>query len=83
MTRKHFQHLAETLGMAIAVESLEDTATAKGLCVGAAWRVADAVADALYETNPNYDLARFIDAIRKQEAATLARLQADTARAGA
>lgn len=61
MTRKHFEHLAATLGDAIAEESGKHEAHA------AALRVAWAVADALAETSATYDRERFIRAIGTAE----------------
>jgi hypothetical protein len=61
MTRKHYEHLAATLGDAIAEESGNHEKHA------AALRVAYAVADALADTNAAYDRERFLRAIGTAE----------------
>ena len=59
MSRQHYEHLARTLGRAVAVEALDnDNAGA-----GAAYRVALALADSLADTNPAYDGGRFLDRV--------------------
>ena len=66
MTKQHFESLAETLGMAVAVESIADEDDLAIVSTGAAYRVALAVADALRGTNPRFDRARFMGAVDSQ-----------------
>ena len=62
MSRQHYEHLAATLGRAVAVEACEGGG-AGSLSAGAAYRVALAVADSLADTNPAYDGGRFLDRV--------------------
>ena len=73
MTKKHFESLAETLGMAIAVESIADGDDLAIVATGAAYRVALAVADGLRGTNARFDRARFLRAVDEQIDRTAAR----------
>jgi len=66
MTKQHFESLAETLGMAVAVESIADADDLAIVSTGAAYRVALAVADALRGTNARFDRARFMEAVDSQ-----------------
>jgi hypothetical protein len=66
MTKQHFESLAETLGMAVAVESIADADDLAIVSTGAAYRVALAVADALRGTNARFDRARFMGAVDSQ-----------------
>ena len=66
MTRQHFESLAETLGMAVAVESIADADDLAIVSTGAAYRVALAVADGLRGTNARFDRARFMAAVDSQ-----------------
>ena len=65
MTRQNYEALAATLGRAVAVEAIEDSPARAELCVGAAYRVALAVADSLRDSSPRYNRARFIEAVRE------------------
>jgi hypothetical protein len=64
MSRKHYEHLAATLGRAVAVEACEGGGEGSR-AAGAAYRVALAVADSLADTSPRYDQCRFLDAVDK------------------
>lgn len=66
MTRKHFEHLARTLGVAVAIEGDGDDDATAATC--AAYRVALAVARSLHAVNENYDEGRFMDAVDKHAA---------------
>ena len=64
MSKQHYEHLAHTLGRAVAVEACEGGG--EGIrAAGAAYRVALAVADSLADTSPRYDHCRFMDAVDK------------------
>lgn len=62
MSRQHYEHLASTLGRAVAVEA-QSTGGEGVLSAGAAYRVALAVAESLRDTSPRYDGIRFMDTI--------------------
>jgi len=62
MTRKHFENLARTLGVAVAEEG-GDNDNKAATC--AAYRVALAVARSLHAMNDAYDGERFMDAVDK------------------
>lgn len=64
MSRQHYEHLADTLGRAVAVEACEGGG-AGSLAASAAYRVALAVAESLRDTNLAYDEGRFIDKVDK------------------
>ena len=63
MTRKHFEHLARTLGVAVAIEG--DGGPDATTETRAAYRVALAVARSLHAVSDTYDEARFMDAVDK------------------
>ena len=73
MSKQHYERLAATLGRAVAVEACEGGGEGSR-AAGAAYRVALAVADSLADTNPAYDLCRFLDAVDKHATATAAML---------
>jgi hypothetical protein len=67
MSRQHYEHLAATLGRAVAVEACEGGGEGSR-SASAAYRVALAVADSLADTSPRYDECRFLDAVDKHAA---------------
>lgn len=66
MTRKHFEHLARTLGVAVAVEADGENDATEETC--AAYRVALSVARSLHAMSDTYDEGRFMDAVDKHAA---------------
>jgi hypothetical protein len=62
MSRKDFERIAAALGEAIHREGVHHHSL-EGGSMPAAWRVAEEVADALRGSNPNYDRARFMEAV--------------------
>jgi len=70
MSRQHYEMLAQTLGNAVAVESIEGGGEGSR-AAGAAYRVALAVADSLAATSPRYDGGRFLDAVATRANNTL------------
>ncbi len=81
MSKQHYEHLARTLGRAVAVEACEGGGEGSR-AAGAAYRVALAVADALRDTNPNYDGGRFLDAVAKHADSAAHNLGGDSWRDG-
>jgi hypothetical protein len=77
MSRQHYEHLAATLGRAVAVEACEGGGEGSR-SASAAYRVALAVADSLADTSPRYDECRFLDAVDKHAATAGARDSAYT-----
>jgi hypothetical protein len=71
MSRQHYEHLAATLGRAVAVEACEGGGEGSR-SASAAYRVALAVADSLADTSPRYDECRFLDAVDKHAATAAA-----------
>lgn len=65
MTRQHYEHLAQTLGEAIArnTSGNDDAGVGPNIATGVAYSVARLVAERLGGTNPLYDAARFMDAV--------------------
>jgi hypothetical protein len=62
MTRRDYVKLADTLGRAVAVESIDGGG--EGIrAAGAAYRVALAVADTLHDSGATFDGGRFLDAV--------------------
>ena len=76
MSKQHYEHLARTLGDAVAVEACEGGGEGSR-AAGAAYRVALAVADSLADTNPAYDGTRFLDAVDGHTALTAQHLARD------
>lgn len=70
MSRQDYEALAATLGRAVAVEAIDDDAERASLAMGAAYRVALAVADCLADSSPRYNRARFLAAVRVHGNAT-------------
>jgi hypothetical protein len=77
MSKQHYEHLASTLGRAVAVEACEGGGDGSR-AAGAAYRVALAVADSLADTSPRYDHCRFMDAVDKHAATAAALLSGGT-----
>lgn len=75
MSRQHYEHLARTLGRAVAVEACEGGGEGSR-AAGAAYRVALAVADSLADSSPRYDGGRFLDAVAVAASRTRATLAA-------
>jgi hypothetical protein len=75
MSRQHYEHLARTLGRAVAVEACEGGGEGSR-AAGAAYRVALAVADSLADSSLRYDGGRFLDAVAVAASRTRATLAA-------
>jgi len=78
MTRQNYEALAATLGRAVAVEAIDDDATRAKLCKGAAYRVAEAVADCLADSSPRYNRTRFMLAVHEEAFRIAPKLRGDS-----